>query len=82
MINAALKAIETLTLGETKIDPLFDLGVRKYRASYYGNDDGLDFQVVIYGNGFEASRNCNRNELIAMRDWINEALAASEMERA
>ena len=80
MITERMKKIESLSLEETKIDPGLDIGVRRYRT--WNAADGLDFQVAIYGNGFEASRNCNRDELIAMRDWINEALAASEMESA
>lgn len=72
-MDATLKVIETLILEETNRDPRFDIGVRKY-----GAPNGLDFQVAIYGNGFEATRNCNRDELVAMRDWIDEVLEASK----
>lgn len=80
MITEQMSKIESLELEETKRDPRFEIAVRKYRGSYAR--DGLDFEIAVLGNGFEASRNCNRDELIAIRDWINEALAASEMEAA
>jgi hypothetical protein len=80
MISETLKKFDALVFETTKTEPALEVGVRKYRT--WNAADGLDFQVAIFGNGFEASHNLNRDELIAIRDWINDALVASEMERA
>jgi len=80
MITDALKKLDRLDFKATRTDAAFDLGVRKFRS--WNANDGLDFQIGISGNGFEASRNLNRDDLISIRDWINEALQASEMEAA
>jgi hypothetical protein len=75
MINAALKAIETMKFEGTKNEADFDFAVRKYRAP--GTADAYDFQVAIYGTGFEASRNLTRDDLLTIREWIDVALAVS-----
>jgi hypothetical protein len=80
MITDAMKLIDHLDFENTRTEAALDLGVRKFRT--WNANDGLDFQIGISGNGFEASRNLNRDELISIRDWINEALQASEVEIA
>lgn len=75
MINAALKAVETLKFEATKSEPDFDVAVRKYRT--YGAADGYDFQITVFGNGFEASRNLTRDDLVTIREWIDVAIDAS-----
>jgi len=77
-MNAALKAIETLKFEGPKTEPDFDLSVRKYGH----HNNGFDFHVVIYGAGFEASRNLNREDLLTIREWIDEAILASAPETA
>lgn len=72
MINAALKSLDDLKHQDQDNEPEFELRVRKY-----GHTGGLDFQMSIYGTGFEATRNFNLDELISVRDWIDEAIAAS-----
>lgn len=79
MSNEALKAIETLKFEAAKHDPAFDISVRKYRT--YNAADGLDFQVSVYGDGFEASRNLNCDELLMIREWIDAALEAAATKR-
>lgn len=74
-MNEALKALKPLTLKRT---PELNLSVLHHFS--WVSSNGLDFQIGISGDGFDAYRNCNRDELIAIRGWINEALAASETE--
>ena len=80
MLTDALKKLAKLEFEPMRYEAAFDLGVRKYRPCDAA--DGLDFHIAISGNGFEATRNLNRDDLISIRDWINEALQASEMEAA
>lgn len=80
MITDAMKKIEPLEFAADRYQPTFDLSVRKYRPVYGTN--GLDFQIGISGNGFEAIRNLTRDDLTEIRDWINAALAASEKKAA
>jgi len=74
MINEAMKAIQTLNFEGPASEPDFNLSVRKYRT--YG-DAAYDFQVSVFGNGFEASRNLTRDDLLTIREWIDVALEAS-----
>lgn len=78
MINAALKAIETMKFEGTENEADFDLAVRKYHNS----SDGHDFQVAIYGSGFEASRNLTKDDLLTIRGWIDLALEAAAAQKA
>jgi hypothetical protein len=73
MISAALKAIDSLKFDGPKNEADFDLAVRKYGM----HGDGCDFQVAIYGAGFEATRNLTRDDLLTIREWIDVALMAS-----
>lgn len=72
MITEALRKLHTLEFNAARYEPAFDIGVRKY-----GSTIDFDFQIGISGNGFEATRNLTRDDLIEIRDWINEALVAS-----
>jgi hypothetical protein len=65
-----------LDFSATHAEPAFDLAVRKYRT--YNAADGYDFQASIFGNGFEASRNLTREDLIVIREWIDIVLEASK----
>lgn len=78
MLTDTLKKLSPLEFRADRYGPDFDISVRKFHVS----KDGLDFTIGISGNGFEAFRNLTRDDLIEIRDWINDALAASEMEAA
>lgn len=78
MITDALKKLSPMEFKAEQYEPAFDICVRRFHHS----KDGFDFNIGISGNGFEASRNLTRDDLIEIRDWINEALALSEMEVA
>ena len=69
-----MKNIDRLDFEETKREPAFDLGYRRYRLY---RDDNFDFQVGISGNGFEARRNLSLDGLVEIRNWIDEVVTAS-----
>lgn len=71
MLSPALKKIGRLDIAAADYEPAFDIGVRKFDPY-----DRREFQIGISASGIEATRNLNRDELIAVRDWINEARAA------
>lgn len=75
MITDEMNKIKPLEFNADRYEPYFDICARRFHRT----KDGLDFQVGISGNGFEATRNLTRDDLIEIRDWINEALAASEL---
>lgn len=76
-----MKNIERLEFDETTREPAFDLGYRRH--FYLDRKDGLDFQIGISGNGFEARRNLSLEDLTQVRDWIDEVVrAAKKMEGA
>lgn len=78
MLDARLKIIARFNLAGDRDNPGLDLGVRHLRHT----DLERDFILTICGNGFEAWRNLSRDELIAIQDWIHDALAATGKDAA